>query len=416
LFDQGAGGNPLTMHSDFSRHWQLDPEVVFLNHGSFGACPIEVLDRQRRIRDRIERQPVKFFVRDYEPLIDRARADLADFLGVAAQDLAWVANATTGVNAVVRSLTFNHGDELITTNHEYNACRNALEFAADRAGARLVVVDIPFPVGSPDEVLDRVLESVTRRTRLALLDHVTSQTGLVLPIERLVAELEARGVDTLVDGAHAPGMLDLDIEAIGAAYYTGNCHKWLCAPKGAGFLHVRRDRQPEVRPVVISHGANSPRSDRSRFLVEFDWVGTDDPSAMLCVPDAIRFMGELLPGGWPELRARNRELVLRGRRMACGALGIPPPCPDEMIGSLAAMPLPDGSPEPPSSALYADPLQTELLDGWGIEAPVIPWPAPPRRLIRISAQIYNHVGHYELLAEALTARFGSPAMRGERGA
>jgi isopenicillin-N epimerase len=250
------------------------------------------------------------------------------------------------------------------------------------------------------------VNAVTPRTRLALLDHVTSQTGLVLPIARLVRELDAMGVDTLVDGAHAPGMIDLNIDAIGAAYYTGNCHKWLCAPKGAGFLHVRSDRRETIRPLVISHGANSTRTERSRFHLEFDWVGTDDPTAMLCVPEAIRFMGSLLPGGWDELRAHNRALVLKGRDIVCRALDIASPCPDEMIGSLASMPLAPGSADPPASALYADPLQAVLLERWGIEVPVIPWPAPPRRLIRISAQLYNSSEEYELLAEALRELFG----------
>jgi isopenicillin-N epimerase len=392
-------------HSEFLHHWQLDPDVVFLNHGSFGACPSTVLEAQQRLRDRIEHQPVQFFARELEPLLDDARSELAAFVGASPTDLAWVNNATTGVNAVLRSLSLFEGDELLTTDHEYNACRNALDFVADRTGARVVTVEIPFPIESPDAVVERVLAAVTPRTRLALLDHVTSQTGLVLPIARLVRELDSMGVDTLVDGAHAPGMLDLDIDAVGAAYYTGNCHKWLCASKGAGFLHVRSDRRAELRPTVISHGANSPRTDRSRFHLEFDWVGTDDPTAMLCVPETIRFMGSLLPGGWGELRTRNRELVLIGRAAVCTALDIPPPCPDDMIGSLASMPLPPGSSDPPASSLYADPLQQVLLERWGIEVPVIPWPAPPHRLIRISGQLYNRPEEYELLADALRELF-----------
>jgi isopenicillin-N epimerase len=392
-------------HSDLLKHWQLDPNVTFLNHGSFGACPTAVLQAQQRWRDRIERQPVQFFARELEPLLDEARSRLAEFLGTSTDDLAWVNNATAGVNAVLRSLKCSEGDELLTTDHEYNACRNALDFVAARAGARVVTVKIPFPVESAGDVVDRVLAAVTPRTRLALLDHVTSQTGLVLPVARLVRELDAKGVDTLVDGAHGPGMVDLNIDDIGAAYYTGNCHKWLCAPKGAGFLHVRSDRRERIRPVVISHGANSPRTERSRFHLEFDWVGTDDPTAMLCVPEAIRFMGTLLPGGWDELRARNRAMVLSGRAAICRALNIASPCPDEMIGSLAAMPLPPGSTDPPASALYADPLQQVLLERWGIEVPVIPWPAPPERLIRISAQLYNRPEEYELLAEALAELF-----------
>jgi len=386
---------------DPTTYWRLDPEVAFLNHGSFGACPIGVLEHQRRLRDRMERQPVQFLARELEPLLDAARVELAAFIGAGAAQLAWVNNATTAVNAVLQSLALTTGDELLTTDHEYNACRNVLEFAAGRSGANVVVVPVPFPVASSDEVVGAVLAGVTGRTRLALLDHVTSQTGLVLPIRRLVRELDGRGVDTLVDGAHGPGMVDLNLDDLGAAYYAGNCHKWLCAPKGAAFLHVRADLRERVRPVVISHGANSERGDRPRFHLEFDWVGTDDPTAVLCVPEAIRIMGSLLEGGWPELRRRNRQLALQARDELCRALGIERPCPDEMIGSMAALPLPPGASDPPASALYTDPLQSALLERWRIEVPVIPWPAPPDRLVRISAQLYNSVEQYRRLGRAL---------------
>ncbi|MGB5622893.1 MAG: aminotransferase class V-fold PLP-dependent enzyme [Gammaproteobacteria bacterium] len=394
-----------TITGQMDDRWALDPELVFLNHGSFGACPRVVLAEQDRIRLRMERQPVQFFVRDLEGLLDAARAELAAFLDAPSTDIAWVPNATSGVNAVLRSLSLAPGDELLTTDHEYNACRNALEYVAGRAGARVVVAQLPFPLADADQAVDAILERASARTRLALIDHVTSQTGLVLPIGRIVAALAAQGIDTLVDGAHAPGMLELKLADIDAAYYTGNCHKWLCAPKGAGFLYVRPDRQAEIRPVAISHGANSPRQDRSRFLQEFDWVGTDDPSPMLCVPAALRFMGSLLPGGWPALRAHNRALILDGRRELAAALGLDLPSPDTMIGSLAALPLPDGSMEPPKSAMYADPLQDELRRRWRIEVPVIPWPKVPHRLIRISAQIYNHPAQYRLLADALRDLF-----------
>jgi len=236
-----------------------------------------------------------------------------------------------------------------------------------------------------------------------MIDHVTSPTGLVFPIARIVAELEARGVDTLVDGAHAPGMVPVGIARVGAAYYAGNCHKWLCAPKGAGFLHVRRDRRAEIHPIAISHGLNSPRADRSRFLLEFDWTGTQDPSAYLCVPEAIRFMGTLLPEGWPELMARNRALALQGRALLCEALGVPAPCPDDMIGSLASLPIPDGPREPPRLPFHWNHVQERLLAEHGIEVPVLPWPAVPKRLLRISAQIYNGRKQYERLAEALAS-------------
>jgi isopenicillin-N epimerase len=381
--------------------WALDPQVVFLNHGSFGACPLPVLEAQRRLRDRMEAEPVRFFTRDLEGLLDAARAALAAFIGVDPPDLAFVPNATAGVNAVLRSIRLEPGDELLVTDHAYNACRNALDFAAAERRARVVVAPVPFPLGSADEVVEAVLGRVSARTRLALLDHVTSPTGLVLPIERLVRALAADGVDTLVDGAHAPGMLPLDVSGVGAAYYAGNCHKWLCAPKGAGFLHVRRDRQAGVRPITISHGANSRRADRSRFLLEFDWTGTLDPTAYLCVPEAIRLMGSLLPGGWPALMARNRALALEARSILGRALGVPPPCPDAMIGALAALPLPDGGTELVEPLHLPDPLQDALLDRFGIEVPLAAWPAPPKRLVRVSAQLYNSAPQYERLAAAL---------------
>lgn len=395
-------------HGEFARLWTLDPGISFLNHGSFGACPRAVLEHQQRLRERLEREPVTFLAREIEGLLDGARAALAGFVGAAPEDLVFVTNATSGVNAVLRSLAFRPGDELLTTNHAYNACRNALHFVAERAGARVVVAEVPFPIGGPGEAVAAILARVTPRTRLALIDHVTSPTGLVLPIAEVVAELAARGVDTLVDGAHAPGMLALDLGALGAAYYTGNCHKWLCTPKGAAFLWVRRDLQPAIRPLTISHGANSPRTDRSRFLLEFDWTGTGDPTAVLSIPEAIRYLGSLLPGGWPELRAENRAKVLAGREAIGERLGIPPPAPPEMIGSLGTLPLPGGSPVARGARdpFAIDPLQDALLERHRIEVPVFAWPSPPRRAVRISAQLYNRPEEYAALAEALATLLG----------
>src|SRR3989442_7514166 len=225
----------------------------------------------------------------------------------------------------MRSRAFAPGDELLLTDHAYNACRNTIDFVAERSGARVVTVTLPFPVASPDAVLEAVLARVTPRTRLALLDHVTSPTGLVWPIERLIAALAERGIDVLVDGAHAPGMVPLDLSTLGATYYSGNCHKWICAPKGSAFLWVRRDRQAQVHPVTISHGANAVRAGRSRFRLEFDWTGTCDPTAWMSVPTAIDYVGSLLPGGWPAVMAKNRALALEARNLLCDVAGTPPP-------------------------------------------------------------------------------------------
>lgn len=384
-------------------HWSLDPSVTFLNHGSFGACPIAVLKWQAELRAQLEREPVQFLVRELPRQIDAAREAAAAFVGARPDDFGFVSNATAGVNAVLRSLTFTPGDEILVTDHGYNACTNVARYVADRTGARVVVARVPFPIASADEVVDAVLHHTSARTKVALVDHVTSPTGLVFPIRTIVAALAARGVDTLVDGAHAPGMLDLDVASIGAAWYTGNFHKHPCAPKGAAMLCVRPDKQAELHPAVISHGYNSP-SSRSRWLEQIDWQGTIDPSPWLCVPTAIDYVGSLVPGGWAEIRARNRALALRARDLLCAALDTPRPAPDDMIGWLAALPIFDGDDTPPSTPLYADPLQIALFDEDRIEVPIPPWPHAPKRLVRISAHLYNDAAQYERLAAALVRR------------
>ncbi|MEZ2227451.1 MAG: aminotransferase class V-fold PLP-dependent enzyme [Microcoleus sp.] len=387
-------------------HWLLDRDITFLNHGSFGACPIPVLEAQTSFREQLEREPLRFLMREFEPLLDNARNELATFIGTSSDELAFVPNATTGVNAVLRSLFFAPGDELLTTNQEYNACRNTLDFVARRTGATVIVAEVPFPIESPEQVIEAVIKCVSPQTKLVLLDHIVSQTGLIFPIKQLVSELAQRGVDVLVDGSHALGMIALNLDEIGAAYYTGNCHKWLCAPKGAGFLYVRRDKQDAIRPTTISHGANSPRTDKSRFQLEFDWMGTVDPSAYLCVPVAIDFMGSLLEGGWPELMAKNHALALAGRQILLDKLDLPQPCPDEMVGSMAVVQLRDAEFDAVGKSGIA-PLQEALWEIFKIEVPVIPWSDGNQQLLRISAQFYNTLPQYEYLAKALVELIGT---------
>ncbi len=392
---EGFGGSPLSVH------WSLDPAIAFLNHGSFGACPIPVLERQTELRARMEREPVRFFVEELDRQMVDVRKRLARFVGASPEDVALIPNATAGINAVLRSLEIDAGDEIIVTDHEYQACRNAVDFVTRRAGARTIVATVPYPTPSPETVIDAIMDKVSERTRLVLIDHVTSQTGMIWPVEELVRLLSLRGVDTLVDGAHGPGMVPVQLNELGAAYYVANCHKWLCTPKGAGFLHVRRNRQIRIRPLAISHGASWSHPTRSRYRMEFDWTGTADPTPFLCIPAALDFMEDLVPGGWTEIRHRNRELVLHGRRLLCHALQIEAPCPESMIGSLASLPLPDATGEPPASFLYSDPLHDTLLEEHKIQVPIVPWPAPPHRLLRISAQLYNDASQYEKLASVL---------------
>lgn len=387
--------------------WPLDPGVVQLNHGSFGACPVEVIERQSELRRQMEAQPVRFLVRQLPALLDESRRALAGLIAGEPENLVFVTNATAGVNAVLRSLRFEPGDELLVTNHGYNACTNVARFVAERSGANVVVAEVPAPVASREEIVDAVLARVTARTRLALVDHITSPTAIVMPIKELVGGLAERGVDTLVDGAHAPGMIPLELKRLGAAYYAGNCHKWLCAPKGAGFLYVRPERQEGLQPPVISHGYNQPRAGYSRFQDAFDWQGTNDPTAWVCVGGAIRFLNRLMPGGIEALMSRNHALAVAASRDMRARLPVRPVCPDEMLGSMAALALPDSPaatlPLDAASATPVPRLGSQLLEKFGIEVPVYYWPAAPRSLVRVSAQAYNHLEQYARLAGALEA-------------
>lgn len=394
-------------YSPFFDRFALEPGGVFLNHGSFGAAPRAALLALDEVRARIEAEPVRFFVREMEPLLDAARARMAAFVACDPEGFAFVRNATEGVSTVVRSLRLSPGDELLTSDHEYNACNNALDVVAARAGARVVRAGLPWPVRSEQEVIDALLAACTPRTRLALVSHITSPTALVLPVERIIPVLAARGIDVLIDGAHAPGHLPLNVAALGdlgCAYYTGNFHKWVCAPKGSAFLWARADRRADLIPLSISHGFNSARRDRTRFRLLFDFAGTCDPSAWLATPAAMDEMARMVPGGWPEVMRRNRALALEGRAILNAALGGQPSCPESMVGCMATTILPERSPaEAAMPTAYHDPLQDRLIARWGIQVPIIPFPAPPRRHVRIAAQVYNTLDQVRYLARALQA-------------
>ena len=392
--------------SALARHWDLASDVVYLNHGSFGACPREVMAAQSAWRRRMEEEPVRFFIDELEGALDRSRTAIGGLVGCAPRDLAPVANATTGVATVLANIELGAGDEVIATRHEYPACLHNLERAVERAGARIVYSEMPFPVAGAWEIVERVLACVTERTRAALVSHITSSTAMVLPLAEIVRELRERGIETIVDGAHGPGQVDVDLEAIGAAWYTANCHKWPCAPKGAAFLHVRADKQAGFRPLVLSNHAHSARSDRSKFLIEFDYVGTDDRTAFLSVADSIACVCGMHDEGWAGVMATNHELLLRARDQLCERLGTPAPVPGAMLGSMATILLP-AHPAGLAERLAARPtkhhdaLQDELMSRHSIEVPIWSVPGTSTRFTRISAQLYNSFEQYVYLADAL---------------
>jgi isopenicillin-N epimerase len=389
------------MANTLSTLWGLDPNVTFLNHGSFGATPLAVLRHQMELRQRLEAEPVRFMMREMEPLYQESLATLAFLIGAQSQDLVFVPNVTHGVNAVMRSLPLQPGDEILTTNQDYYAVRNTLELVARRSGARVVVADIPFPLTDESQVVQAIKDKISPATRIALIDHVTSPTALIFPVEKIVQVFTERGIDTLIDGAHAPGMVPLAVESLGAAYYTGNCHKWLCAPKGAGFLWVRRDKQELIHAPISSYTRSSPYR-LSPFQLEFYWSGTLDPTAYLSVGYAIQYMASLLEQGWPAIMQRNRDLIIKARQSYCRILGQPAPCPEHMLGSMASVPLPAHNVSLPLPAFYIDELQEKLIAQFGVQVPVMMWPRPPHRLLRFSAQLYNTLAQYELLTEAIT--------------
>jgi isopenicillin-N epimerase len=382
--------------------WALDPEVVHLNHGAFGACPKPVMATQQAWRDLMESNPARFMSDILPGALDAARDELAVFVGADPAGTVFIPNATTGLGAVLGSLALGEGDRVVATDHMYNACRAQLDVIGLRTGCTVEVVEIPLPVISSDDVVDRVLDRVDGATRLVVIDQVTSPTALVFPVDRIVAALEPE-VPVLVDGAHSPGMVELELSALGASFFAGNCHKWLCAPKGAGFLYVGEAWRDRVRPHVISHGWNTPWPKAYRYHALFDWTGTADYSAWLSVPSALATIGNQRPGGWDEVMEVNRSLALEARAILSATLHQEPLAPDEMIGSMAALPLPPAADPTPA---VSDPLLVRLRDEYRIEVSINAWPAWPSRLLRVSAQLYNDPQQYLVLGHALEELLG----------
>jgi isopenicillin-N epimerase len=391
----------IDLHDSMRTAWGLDPSVAFCNHGSFGACPSAVLAEQRRLQDLLEADPVHFFDRRLEGMLDAAREALAGFVAADPEGLVFVRNATTGVSVLLRALPIGEGDEILVTSHGYEACRLSALRVAGEAGASVRAAPIPGAVAGPEDVVEAVLGSVTGRTRAAVVDHVTSPTALVFPVEALVAGLTARGIEVIVDGAHGPGQVTVEAAGLGAAGYAGNCHKWMCAPKGAGFVWVRPDLRERVLPPATSHGEGHRRPGRSRLHDRFDWVGTEDPTPYLCVPAAIRSLEELVVGGWPAIRDRNHRLALAGRERLAG-LGLEPSGPEEMVGAMAALRLPRTVP-PGSARDEARRLAARLYDEHRVQAAVTWRRGSGDLMVRLSAHLHTSLEDVERLAAALAA-------------
>lgn len=391
----------LPPYSSFEKYWNHNKDIVFLNHGSFGSTPTSVLEKQTQLRTQMESDLVQFMTVDYEKLYWENKEALAQFIHCNANDLVLVRNATMGVNTILHSLQFNEGDEILSHSHAYGACQNTLKFYAERHKCKLTTASIPFPINNEDDIIDAFLKCVTPKTKLAMVDHITSATGIIFPVKKITKELESRGIEVLIDGAHAPGMIELNIEDIRASYYTGNCHKWICSPKGSALLHVRKDKQHKISPLQISHYHDLYTGTDKHWSAQFIWPGTEDFTAYLLINDSIEAMKKIY-GSWEELRNKNRELCLKARKMVAQKAGTALPAPENMISHLSDILL-DIKAEVPKSFMHSLPLpRKRLLEEFKIQIPVfVVGGNSPKYYARIAVQAYNSWEQYEYLADCI---------------
>ncbi|MBC7233446.1 MAG: aminotransferase class V-fold PLP-dependent enzyme [Chloroflexi bacterium] len=387
LSPQGQSSEQL---QDLRQLFLLRPDVIFLNHGSFGACPRPVFAAYQNWQLELERQPVEFLGRRFTELMRTARTALAAFVGADTDDLVYAPNATTALNIVARSLPLRPGDEVLSTDHEYGAMDRTWRFVCQRRGAHYMNQPLPLPLESPEQVIETLWARVTERTRVLFMSHITSPTALILPVAELVQRSRNAGILTVIDGAHAPGQIPLNLQSLGADFYAGNCHKWLCAPKGSAFLFARREVQHLLEPLVVSWGWQSDTPGPSRFVDEQEWQGTRDISAYLTVPNAIQFQAE---HNWPRVQQRCHELASLAYHDISELTGLEPLYPDspDWYAQMVTLPLPPCD---------AQELKQRLYEAFAIEVPIITW--KERQFIRVSIQGYNSPADVEALAAALT--------------
>jgi isopenicillin-N epimerase len=376
-------------HRALREQFLIRPGVTFLNHGSYGACPRPVFERYQEWQRELEAQPVEFLGRRLRDLLADARAALAAHLGADADEVVYEPNVTTALNVVARSLPLEAGDEILTADHEYGALERCWTFVCEKRGSKIVTQRLPTPLADPAAVVEAVWAGVTPRTRVLFLSHVTSPSAAILPIAPLIARARERGIWTVIDGAHAPGQLELDLHALGVDFYGGNCHKWLCAPKGAGFLYARREVQPLLEPLIVSWGWRPRDPGPSKFVDEQERQATRDVSAYLAVPDAIEFQRA---NDWAQVRAECHALARLAREDVRKLTGLPDLVADspDWYAQMATMPLGD---------VDAAELKRRLYEDDGIEIPVSR--SGDQTRVRISVQGYNTRADVEKLVSAL---------------
>lgn len=396
----------LPPYSSLAENWALDASIVYLNHGSFGATPKRVLEKQAAIQKLCEYEAIDFFVEKLQGLVDESKQYLAEFVGTDTNNIVFVNNTTEGVNTILNSITTHAGDEWLITNHNYGACINALKHYAKRNSCKVNIANIPYPVFSPQEIIDSVCNAITPNTKLALIDYVTSASAIIFPVKEIIQLLKAKGIKVLIDAAHAPGMIDFNIEKLQPDFFVANCHKWICSPKGSAFMYVAPEHQSQIFPLVISHFNDSALGSKAHWANQFMFSGTRDYSAFISVKDALQIMPEIAETDWDGIRARNHELVWLAANKIAGVFGLELPCKEEMVGTICNIPMPDGQ-KPERSFNTNTRLKKDLMEKYRIEVPIFIFPNAPKQWLRISAQLYNSMEQYDYLINCLKKEFSN---------
>ncbi|MEM7754275.1 MAG: aminotransferase class V-fold PLP-dependent enzyme [Planctomycetota bacterium] len=384
--------------------WPIEPGLTMLNHGSYGVCPEYIHERQSELRREMDADPVKFFLHKLEAYADRARVALGSFINADPADLALVQNGTFAVATCLHAIDWQPGDRVVVTDHEYNATLNELNRLVRTKGIEVVHAKVPLPCTGPDQIAAAVEAQINDKTKLVIASHIASASALVMPVEQIVHTCREKGIEVLIDGAHAPGQIPLDLKALRPTYYAASCHKWLCTPKGAAFFYADKSVHHKVQPLALSCRVHESRDDRAPFLCDFDYVGTGDYTAFLTLPDCIEHLAAQRPGGWDQIRTENHQMVLAGARTIRETCDLPETYPDHladhMTGCMYSLLLPP-DPDPSRKTRYADALHDRIIERHNVQVPIWTLETAGVRVARISAQIHNRPEQYEYFAEAL---------------
>jgi isopenicillin-N epimerase len=390
----------LPSYGPLVQHWQLNQNIVYLNHGSFGATPTVVMNKQRALQLETEAEAIEFYIDKLPSLINDSKSALADFVGTSTNNIVFTQNTTTGVNTILKSLAAKQGDEWLTTNHAYGACAHALQHYAAKNKCQINIATIDYPIQSKQAILDAIEKSITPKTTIALIDYVTSASAFIMPVPEIIQLLQAKGIQVIVDAAHCPGMIDINLNELKPDYFIANCHKWICSPKGSAFIYVAPKHQSTIEPLVFSHYNDMSPDSAAHWSNQFMWDGTHDYSAYICVKDALAHMPTLINGGWDAIKKHNHELVWQAATKIANAFNVTLPAPKEMIGSICNIPMPNG--QAPSRKFHSNvALKDTLFHKYNIEVPVFMFPAAPTQWLRISAQLYNNMEQYNYLIDCL---------------